>query len=481
MRFVLPALVLLTLSAQALAQSTPVETARACLAAPAPACLADLAIEAGRDEPEGWAISAAFESLIKNDPSPAGRENWMQRYASWASNSPVDGLKERLASVRAEFYSARGEFDLAYKELGLDKAVPDAFADPSPLILDEARVGHVAEALKRIETLIPADSRDALALQLVEIAGQKAPSTLDEIASTIKAPGEKLYALAYIAGFKGDESFFTGPLAEALKAKKPPFDMPDSATREAGNQFLTGALSANNLPAFEAGLKKRPRFSTSDDSDNAARLLTLILKDNRLAWVKPLLGAFAFPKDEELELNDLAGPLRAIATPDLLALVKESATNATVAAPVTDSAVEALASRGDTVLARQLFVDGGRLKVLAQGPYGEGRESTVFETLARALLARGPQAEFEALASSAPSGGAKAYIARITGLKQKLGALDAMKDEPSEEDWGILMELALASGDKAAIAATANRIREPGLRSAAFVQAVNALWEKGER
>ncbi len=478
MRFVLPVLAVLALSGSPAGAQTPDAARAACLAAPVPACLTELALSAARDEPEGWAMSATFEAFIKAAPTPEERESWMNRYAAWAQGAQVDGIKERLASVRAEFLSVRGDFDAAYRELGLDKAVPDAFADPSALILDEARAGRVTEALARINALLPDDSRDGVRQQMLDIVALKSPSALPALAEAMSGAGPKLYAKAFLAGFAGDTTFFSGPLAEALKTKRAPFDMPDTATREAGSQFLLGAYYGNALAAFETGLKTRPRLSTPEDLDTAGRLATLLVRDRRSAWIAPLLAAFSFTKEDELDLADASSGWRLLPPDELVTLARAFSGNAVAAAPVTDAAVEALAGRGAVNEARALFVDGGRMKALAQGAYGEERVSTVFETLSRALLARAPKEEFASFAASAPAGGAKAYLTRIQTLYARLPALDALKDEPSEEDWGILMEFALASGDPKVIAATADRIRDPGLRASALVQAVTALWEK---
>lgn len=83
---------------------------QACLAAPTPACVAELALLAAREEPEGWAGTAAFEAFLQNDPDPAARDRWMQRYEAWARVATVDGLKERIIPVRAEHLARKGDF-----------------------------------------------------------------------------------------------------------------------------------------------------------------------------------------------------------------------------------------------------------------------------------------------------------------------------------------------------------------------------------
>jgi hypothetical protein len=175
-----------------------------CLAQPAPACTAELALKAARDEPEGWAATAAFEAFIANDPDLAARDRWMARYEAWAQVATVDGIRDRIVPVRAEHLARKGDFADAYRELGLDKPQPDTLSEPSVLILDEARAGRVRDTLPRIERLVESESRDELRLEILEIALARAPADADAVEATIRDRFTRRMAQALRAGARGD-------------------------------------------------------------------------------------------------------------------------------------------------------------------------------------------------------------------------------------------------------------------------------------
>lgn len=460
--------------------------ANSCIAAPTPACAAELAIAAALVEPEGWAITGAFEAFLAADPSLEGRERWMARYEAWAATATIDGIRERIVPVRAEHLARTGDFAGAYRELGLDKPNPDTLSEPSVIILDEARAGRVRDALSRLERLVERDSQDDLRLEILEIAFARAPNEVDAAAAGIRGRDQRRLAQALLAGGRGDAAI--APLVTewsrgARAGANAPFDDPDTARKEYWDAFLRGAIAANNFASFRSGVAARAPYETALDAENLARILRPLMRDGRSDWIRAIGPAIRIPREESVGVDEEVSPMRALPLERIVAVGQAADAVGTVKGAMVDITVEILAGRGDVVEARDLFISGGRLAELNRVSYDQDRVAVVFETLWRAIIGRGPQADADAFAARITSPGARAFIARVAALRNRLADILAGNkgDEPADDEWAIILDLAVASGDFGVMTKTAAAIRDPGLRSTAFVQVTRAMWERASR
>jgi hypothetical protein len=458
----------------------------ACLARPAPACTAELALAAARDEAEGWAMTAAFEAFIAGDTDPAGRERWMARYEAWAAVATVDGIKERIIPVRAEHLARKGDFAGAYRELGLDRAQPDALAEPSVLLLDEARAGRVRDTLPRIDRLVESDSRDDLRLEILEIALARAPADADAVAAAIKDRFARRMAQALQAGARGDAAIGRSidEWAKGARANQTsPFDDADSARRESWDAFLRGAVAANNIQAFRTGIAGRPAFDTAADAESASKLLRTLMREGRPEWIRVLGPVLKLPAGESVSVDEDIGPMRNLPVDQLLAVAASADSTGAARGQVIDTAVEMLVGRGAITEARDLFISAGRLDELNRVVFDQERVGVVFETLWRAIVGRGPKAEVDALAARITSEGAKDYVARVDRLTTRMREIAAGNkgEEPADDEWAIMLDVAIASGDPVLMTRIASEMKDPGLRSTAFVQVTRNLWERPAR
>lgn len=458
----------------------------ACLAAPAPSCLTELALQAARDEPEGWAITGAFEAFLAGDPDPAARDRWMARYEAWAATATIDGVRDRIVPVRAEHHARKGDFASAYRELGLDKPTPDTISEPSVLILDEARAGRVRDALARVDRLVESDSRDDIRFEILEIALSRSPSEVEAVSAAIRDRNTRRLAQAMLAGARGDEAIARS-IDEWARGARPnqtaPFDDPDTARKDSWDMVLRGAIAAGNLEGFRWAVGRRPPYTSAADAEAVARILRPLMREGRADWVRVIGPAIRIPRDETVSVDEEVAPMRLLPLDRMLALAEAAGTTGTVQPAIIDLVVEMLATRGDVVQARDLFVSAGRLNELNRVAYDQDRVGVIFETLWRAVAGRGPQDEVDAVAARITSTGARAYMDRVTAMKARLGAIlrGDRGDEPADDEWQIILDLAIGSGDLAAMAKVAAAIRDPGLRSTAFVQITRLQWERAAR
>lgn len=458
----------------------------ACIAAPEPACTAELALKAARDEPEGWAATAAFEAFLAADPDPAARERWMQRYEAWAQVATVDGIKERIVPVRAEHLARKGDFAGAYRELGLDKPQPDALSEPSVLILDEARAGRVRDTLARIDRLVESDSRDELRLEILEIALARAPQDADAVEAAIRDRFTRRMAQALRAGARGDPAIARSidEWARGARANQTePFDDPDTARRQSWDMVLRGAIAAGNLDAFRQGVAARPPFDTAADAESASKILRILMREGRAEWIAVLGPALKLPEGEAVSVDEDIAPMRNLPAERLVAVVRAAEATGSARGAIIDTAVEMLVGRGAVAEARDLFVSLGRLDELNRVTFDQERIGVVFETLWRAVVGRGPQAEVDALAARVTSAGARDYIARVGALAARMReiAAGAKGEEPADDEWAIMLDMAVASGDPVLMTKIAAAMKDAGLRSTAFVQVTRHLWERTGR
>lgn len=458
----------------------------ACLAQPQPACTAELALLAARDEVEGWAVTAAFEAFIAADPDLAARDRWMQRYEAWAAVATVDGIKERIVPVRAEHLARKGDFAGAYRELGLDRAQPDALAEPSVLILDEARAGRIRDTLSRIDRLVESDSRDDLRLEILEIALARAPADADAVAASIKDRFSRRLAQALQAGARGDQAIGRSidEWVRGVRANQTaPFDDADTARRESWDTFLRGAVAANNLDAFRLGIASRPAFDTAADAEGASKLLRVLMREGRAEWIRVLGPALKLPAGETVSVDEDIGPMRALPVDKLVGVAAAAEATGSARGAVVDTAVEMLVGRGAIAEARDLFVNAGRLEELNRVTFDQERIGVVFETLWRAIVGHGPKETVDALAARITSAGAKDYIARVDRLTARMREIAAGNkgEEPADDEWAIMLDVAIASGDPVLMTRIAAEMKDPGLRSTAFVQVTRNLWERAAR
>jgi hypothetical protein len=150
---------------------------------------------------------------------------------------------------------------------------------------------------------------------------------------------------------------------------------------------------------------------------------------------------------------------------------------------IVDTAVEMLIGRGAITEARDLFVALGRLDELNRVTFDQERIGVVFETLWRSVVGRGPQAEVDAIAARITSQGAKDYMARVAALSARMREIAAGNkgEEPADDEWAIMLDVAIASGDPVLMTKIAAAMKDPGLRSTAFVQVTRNLWERAGR
>jgi hypothetical protein len=459
---------------------------QACLAAPAAACVAELALLAAREEPEGWAGTAAFEAFLQNDPDPAGRDRWMQRYEAWAQVATVDGLKERIIPVRAEHLARKGDFAGAYRELGLDKAQPDGLSEPSVLILDEARAGRIVDALARIDRLVEADSRDDLRLEILELALARAPDQADAAENAIKDRFSRRLAQALRAGARGDMAIARSIDEWARGARDgqtAPFDDRDTARRESWDYVLRGAIAAKTLDGFRAALAARPPFTTAADAESASRILRVLMREGRADWIRALGPALKLPPDETVSVDEDIGPMRSLPPDQLVAVARAAEATGTVRGTITDTAIEMLVARGAVDEAREAFITLGRIDELNRVSFDQERIGIVFETLWRAIVGRGPKEVVDAMAARITSQGARDYMARVERLAARMREIAAGNkgEEPADDEWAIMLDIAVASGDAVTMTRIADAMKDPGLRSTAFVQVARNLWERAGR
>lgn len=459
---------------------------QACLAAPTPACVSELALAAAREEPEGWAGTAAFEAFLQNDPDPASRDRWMQRYEAWAGVATVDGLKERIVPVRAEHLARKGDFAGAYRELGLDKAQPDGISEPSVLILDEARAGRIADALARIDRLVEADSRDDLRLEILELSIARAPDQADAAENAIKDRFTRRMAQALRAGARGDAAIARSidEWVRGVRDSQPaPFDDRDTARRESWDMVLRGAIAGKNLDGFRAALAARPPFTTAADAEAASRLLRVLMREGRAEWIAALGPFLKLPADETVSVDEDIGPMRNLSAAQLAAVARSAESTGAVRGAITDTAIEMLVARGAVDEAREAFVSLGRIDELNRVTFDQERIGIVFETLWRAIVGRGPKETVDAMAARITSQGAKDYIARVERLSQRMREIAGGNkgEEPADDEWAIMLDIAIASGDPVLMTRIADSMKDAGLRSTAFVQVARNLWERAGR
>ncbi|WP_296572496.1 hypothetical protein [Phreatobacter sp.] len=458
----------------------------ACLAAPVPACTAELALKAASAEPEGWAATAAFEAFLQSDPDPAARDRWMARYEAWARVASVDGIKERIVPVRAEHLARKGDFAGAYRELGLDQPQPSALSEPSILILDEARAGRIADTLPRIDRLVENDSRDELRLEILEIAIAREPALADTVAGQIKDRYTRRMAQALQSGGRGDMAIARtiDEWARGARANQTaPFDDPETARRDSWDMVLRGAIASNNLDGFRKALAARPPFNTPADAESASRMLRILMREGRADWIRAFGPALKLPEDETVSVDEDIGPMRSLAADKLVAVAESAEATGKVRGTIVDTAVEMLVARGAVPEARELFVRLGRIDELNRVTFEQERIGVVFETLWRALVGRGPKEATDAVAARITSEGAKAYIARVAELETRMRAIAAGNkgEEPADDEWAIMLDIAVASGDAGLMTRIAAAMKDPGLRSTAFVQVTKNIWERAAR
>lgn len=458
----------------------------ACLAAPVPACTAELALRAASAEPEGWAATAAFEAFLQSDPDLAARERWMARYEAWAKIATVDGIKERIVPVRAEHLARKGDFAGAYRELGLDQPQPSALSEPSILILDEARAGRIADALPRIDRLVESDSRDELRLEMLEVALARDPAIADTVAGQIKDRFSRRMAQALQAGARGDMAIARSidEWARGARANQTaPFDDPDTARRDSWDMVLRGAVAGGNLDGFRKALAARPAFNSAADAESASRILRILMREGRADWIRAFGPALKLPEDETVSVDEDIGPMRTQPADRLAAVAEAAEATGRVRGTIVDTAVEMLVARGAVAEARDVFTRLGRIDELNRVTFDQERIGVVFETLWRAVVGRGPKEAVDAMASRITSEGAKAYIARVAALEQRMREIAAGNkgEEPADDEWAIMLDIAVASGDSALMTKVAAAMKDPGLRSTAFVQVTKNMWERAAR
>jgi hypothetical protein len=457
-----------------------------CLAQPAPACTAELALKAAREETEGWAATAAFEAFIANDPDVAARDRWMARYEAWAQVATVDGIRDRIVPVRAEHLARKGDFAGAYRELGLDKPQPDTLSEPSVLILDEARAGRVKDTLARIERLVESDSRDDLKLEILEIALARAPADADVVEAAIRDRFTRRMAQALRAGARGDPAIARSieEWARGARANQTaPFDDPETARRDAWDMVLKGAIAASNLDSFKQALAGRPAFTTTADAESASKILRVLMREGRADWITAFGPFLKLPEGETVSVDEDIGPMRNLPAARLVEVAKAAEVTGRVRGAIVDTAVEMLIGRGAVTEARDLFAALGRLDELNRVTFDQERIGVVFETLWRSVVGRGPQAEVDAMAARITSQGAKDYMARVATLSARMREIAAGNkgEEPADDEWAIMLDVAIASGDPVLMTKIAAAMKDPGLRSTAFVQVTRNLWERASR
>lgn len=457
-----------------------------CVAQPVPACTAELALKAAREEPEGWAATAAFEAFIANDPDLAARDRWMARYEAWAQVATVDGIRDRIVPVRAEHLARKGDFAGAYRELGLDKPQPDTLSEPSVLILDEARAGRIRDTLPRVERLVESDSRDDLRLEILEIALARAPAEADAVEATIRDRFTRRMAQALRAGGRGDPAISRSidEWARGARANQTaPFDDPDTARRDAWDMVLRGAIAANNLDGFRQALAGRPAFSMPADAEGASKILRILMREGRAEWIAAFGPALKLPEGETVSVDEDIGPMRNLPADRLAAVARAAEATGRSRGAIVDTAVEMLVARGSVAEARDTFVSLGRLDELNRVTFDQERIGVVFETLWRSVVGRGPQADVDAVAARITSQGARDYMARVATLAQRMRNIAAGNkgEEPADDEWAIMLDVAIASGDPVLMTRIAAAMKDPGLRSTAFVQVTRNLWERAAR
>lgn len=457
-----------------------------CLARPTPACAAELALKAAAGEPEGWAATAAFEAFLQADPDPAARDRWMERYEAWAKVATIDGIKERIVPVRAEHLARKGDFAGAYRELGLDQPQPAPLSEPSVLILDEARAGRIADTLPRIDRLVESDGRDELRLEILEIAIARAPAEADAVAAQIRDRSARRMAQALQAGARGDMAIARSidEWARGARANQAaPFDDADTARRDTWDMVLRGAIAAKNLEGFRKALAARPAFDSAADAESASRILRVLMREGRADWIVAFGPALKLPEGEAVSVDEDIGAMRGLPADRLAAVARAGEAAGKARGAIVDTAVEMLVARGAVAEARDLFAALGRIDELNRVTFDQERIGVVFETLWRAVVGRGPKEAVEAMAARITSRGAKDYIARVAALEARMRQIAAGQkgEEPADDEWAIMLDIAISSGDAVLMTQIAAAMKDPGLRSTAFVQVAKHLWERGAR
>jgi hypothetical protein len=460
--------------------------APACIAEPKPACTAELALAAAREESEGWAATAAFEAFLSTDPNLAERDRWLARYEAWAQVATVDGIKERIIPVRAEHLARKGDFAGAYRELGLDRATPDAMAEPSVLILDEARAGRVRDVLPRIERLVESDSRDDLRIEVLEIALARAPADADAVVAAVRDRFSRRMAQALQAGARGDPAIARSidEWAKGARANQTaPFDDPETARRDPWDAYLRGAVAANNLESFKAGIAARPPFNTSADAEAASKLLRILMREGKAEWLGVLAPVLKLPEGDAVSVDEDIGPMRNLPVERLRAVAAAAAATGPSGGAITDTAIEMLVARGAVDEARDLFVSAGRLDEINRVTFDQERIGVVFETLWRSIVGRGPKPVVDALAARITSSGARDYMAKVERLTARMNEIAAGNkgEEPADDEWAIILDVAVATADPVLMTKIAAAMKDPGLRSTAFVQVTRFLWDRAGR
>ncbi len=167
----------------------------------------------------------------------------------------------------------------------------------------------------------------------------------------------------------------------------------------------------------------------------------------------------------------------------LIEVAKAAEVTGRVRGAIVDTSVEMLIGRGAITEARDLFAALGRIDELNRVTFDQERIGVVFETLWRSVVGRGPQAEVDAMAARITSQGAKDYMARVATLTARMREIAAGNkgEEPADDEWAIMLDVAIASGDPVLMTKIAAAMKDPGLRSTAFVQVTRNMWERAGR
>jgi hypothetical protein len=457
--------------------------AEECLKAPTAVCLVEKATDAAKLEPEGWGVTSLYEMLLAIDPDVKRREEWLAKYTDFANNTKIEGMKERLPAIRAEHLARLGKFEEAYKALGLIGTKLDINADPSLLIGDEARAGFIVEALARIDKMVEEESRDESRLEVFNLAIENKYAALADILPKFKDKFTKRLAQSALWGSKGEIKPFQKDLVEWVKNAKAenefPFDTAENSKFESYDAYLIGALQAGNDIAFKEGLAARGEFKTSLESEYVARLLRPLIKTGRADLIQSLAPYVKLPAGEAVTADEDLNKLKKLSVDQLMANVKAADLIPQARAGMIDQTIEALILKGKFTESLRLFIDQGRVNDLNKATYDQDRVVPVFETVYRMAVAKNLP-DLAELTSKITHEKAKDFMGKIAALRAKITLMENanIAEEPSEEDWSLIIDLVLHEGNNVKSANIATRIKDAGLRSSAFTQLIRNIWEK---
>jgi len=207
------------------------------------------------------------------------------------------------------------------------------------------------------------------------------------------------------------------------------------------------------------------------------------MREGRAEWIRAFGPALRLPPEDAVSVDEDIGGMRNLPAASLVAVAEAAEATGRSRGAVIDTAVEMLVGRGAVAEARDLFVRLGRIDELNRVTFDQERVGVVFETLWRAVVGRGPKEAVDAVAARITSEGAKAYIARVDGLATRMRAIAAgtKAEEPADDEWAIMLDVAIASGDPILMTKIAASMKDAGLRSTAFVQVTKNLWERAAR